>query len=219
MKELHAPPGGEEQPPEIQRVVTATVKQIQDLVAAAQMDHGGTLWFPDFVHDILDEATCLAYLCLDLVQRPATASDAISVPADLTALAQLGQFASRMQKRLQSLSLQLDETAGMVSGLRQECSTLIHNSSAARAKAVPFFGRLTPREVNVLQLAASGHHNVQIATALGIAPETVKSYWRNIFQKLRVHTRAAALARFLGLVLPQQGGFLPRGALFAPNGG
>lgn len=61
---------------------------------------------------------------------------------------------------------------------------------------------LSSRERNVLDLIAEGQSNKEIARALGIAPETVKSHVKNIFAKLAVEKRAHAVARAqaLGLV-------------------
>ena len=61
---------------------------------------------------------------------------------------------------------------------------------------------LSPRERNILELIAEGQSNQEIARALGIAPETVKSHVKSIFVKLSVDKRAHAVARAqsLGLV-------------------
>ena len=61
---------------------------------------------------------------------------------------------------------------------------------------------LTPREVDVLRLVASGHSNKQIATALGIGESTVKTHLLKVFDKLGVadRTRAVTLAMERGLL-------------------
>jgi two-component system nitrate/nitrite response regulator NarL len=53
---------------------------------------------------------------------------------------------------------------------------------------------LTPREVQVLQLAADGSSGRQIAAELCLSPATVKSHFENIYAKLAVSDRAAAVA-------------------------
>ena len=53
---------------------------------------------------------------------------------------------------------------------------------------------LTSREIETLRLVAGGRTNRQIATALGIAPSTVKSSLDRVFDKLRTPDRAAAAA-------------------------
>jgi DNA-binding CsgD family transcriptional regulator len=61
---------------------------------------------------------------------------------------------------------------------------------------------LTERELQVLELLASGATNPEIAEALGISGHTVKSHVTHIFDKLAVddRTQAAVLAVRLGLV-------------------
>lgn len=61
--------------------------------------------------------------------------------------------------------------------------------------------RLSPREVEVLQLVADGKTNREIAAALFIAETTVKNHLCNILQKLHLRNRVqlAAFARERGL--------------------
>lgn len=51
---------------------------------------------------------------------------------------------------------------------------------------------LTDREMNVLELIATGLSNKQIANQLFISEETVKVHIRNLLRKLNVHSRVAA---------------------------
>jgi DNA-binding CsgD family transcriptional regulator len=53
---------------------------------------------------------------------------------------------------------------------------------------------LTPREREVLELVAEGRTNAEIAASLWISPGTVRRHLENIFEKLGVHTRTAAVA-------------------------
>ena len=48
---------------------------------------------------------------------------------------------------------------------------------------------MTPREREVIALIAVGKSNKEIATALNIATDTVKSHVRNVMEKLALHTR------------------------------
>jgi DNA-binding NarL/FixJ family response regulator len=52
---------------------------------------------------------------------------------------------------------------------------------------------LTPREVEVIELAAEGMRNKEIAAALGLQVDTVEAHLRNIYWKLRVKDRTAAV--------------------------
>ena len=54
---------------------------------------------------------------------------------------------------------------------------------------------LTRREHEVVLLVAEGLTNAEIARELWISPGTVRRHLENVFAKLRVHTRTAAVAR------------------------
>ncbi|MGJ0514566.1 MAG: response regulator [Methylomicrobium sp.] len=51
--------------------------------------------------------------------------------------------------------------------------------------------RLTPREIDLIRLVASGHSNKQIAEQRHISEGTVKAHLHNIFDKLQVKSRVA----------------------------
>lgn len=63
---------------------------------------------------------------------------------------------------------------------------------------------LTPRELDVLQELVRGASNKEIASALGIAEETVKSHVGSLLGKLQADNRAQAIVTALkrGLVVP-----------------
>ncbi len=63
---------------------------------------------------------------------------------------------------------------------------------------------LTPREQDVLLLILKGLQNKQIARELGISPETVKFYCRQINQKLGTESRAKLIAHVLELLMRRQ---------------
>ena len=56
-------------------------------------------------------------------------------------------------------------------------------------------GVLTQREHQVVLLVAEGLTNAEIAQKLWISPGTVRRHLENVFAKLGVHTRTAAVAR------------------------
>ena len=53
---------------------------------------------------------------------------------------------------------------------------------------------LTPRELQVLDLLTSGQNGQQIARALIISPETVRTHIQHIMSKLDLHSRAEVVA-------------------------
>ena len=57
---------------------------------------------------------------------------------------------------------------------------------------------LTPRQRQLLRMAAAGHTNSEIATHLFVSPLTVRKHFENIFERLGVTNRASAVARALG---------------------
>jgi DNA-binding NarL/FixJ family response regulator len=57
---------------------------------------------------------------------------------------------------------------------------------------------LSPREAQVMDLIAQGRSNGEIAQVLVVSEYTVKNHVNRIFAKLRVRTRGAAIARWLG---------------------
>jgi len=63
---------------------------------------------------------------------------------------------------------------------------------------------LTDRQAEILALAAVGRSNDEIAHDLSISPNTVRTHLEHTFDRLRVHTRAAAVGRAWVL------GILPR---------
>lgn len=58
-------------------------------------------------------------------------------------------------------------------------------------------GLLTRREKDILDCLSKGQVDKQIADALGISPWTVHGHVKNIFGKLRVHSRTEAVVKYL----------------------
>ena len=57
---------------------------------------------------------------------------------------------------------------------------------------------LTPREDEILRLASRGRQQGEIAAQCGIAVPTVRAHFRNIYEKLQVHSRAEAVLKAYG---------------------
>jgi DNA-binding CsgD family transcriptional regulator len=55
--------------------------------------------------------------------------------------------------------------------------------------------RLTPRHWELLHLLAAGYTNTQIARRLGVTEGTVRSHLENIYERLHVSSRTAAVTR------------------------
>jgi len=72
------------------------------------------------------------------------------------------------------------------------------------AKASEILAQLTSREREVLELVAQGLSNKEIAKTLVITTNTVKRHLKSIFEKLEVHTRAAAAAKAISAGIPTE---------------
>jgi DNA-binding CsgD family transcriptional regulator len=59
---------------------------------------------------------------------------------------------------------------------------------------------LTRREQEVLSWVSRGKTNAEVALVLSVSPGTVRKHLENVYAKLGVKTRTAAVARFLGLL-------------------
>jgi DNA-binding CsgD family transcriptional regulator len=58
---------------------------------------------------------------------------------------------------------------------------------------------LTPREIEVLELAADGLSGPELAEELVLSPTTVRTHFKNIYAKLEVRNRGAAVAKAMRL--------------------
>jgi PAS domain S-box-containing protein len=60
-------------------------------------------------------------------------------------------------------------------------------------------GCLTPREIEVIALAADGLNGREVAAELVLSTTTINTHFKNVFAKLGVRTRAGAVARAIRL--------------------
>ncbi len=85
-------------------------------------------------------------------------------------------------------------TGGVVFGaaLARRIANFFAAPAASESVAFP---ELTPREREILELIAAGRSNAQIASALFLAPKTVRNNVSNVFAKLQVADRSEAIVR------------------------
>ena len=74
-------------------------------------------------------------------------------------------------------------------------------TSSLQTRAAEPSSILSPRELEVLRHLVHGESNREIADALFLSPRTVQAHLANIFSKLGVNTRAAAVAQAFQLRL------------------
>jgi len=77
------------------------------------------------------------------------------------------------------------------------CELLGDAQSGDRLLAAP----LTPRELEILDLAAAGCNGPMIAAQLVVSAATVRTHFEHIYEKLEVRDRAAAVAKAMRLGL------------------
>jgi DNA-binding CsgD family transcriptional regulator len=73
----------------------------------------------------------------------------------------------------------------------------VHLRQQRRRQGVP---ELTPRQWEILRLVAAGCTNTQIARALAVSEATVRKHLENVYGRLDVGSRTAALAKVLPLM-------------------
>jgi two-component system, NarL family, response regulator YdfI len=78
--------------------------------------------------------------------------------------------------------------------LKPEILVRVLSARPAPAPVLQSGFTLTERELEVLQAAARGERNKEIAYKLGITERTVKAHLASIYQKFNVDSRAAAVA-------------------------
>ena len=71
---------------------------------------------------------------------------------------------------------------------------LAHTQRAPAPQPAPETGDLTEREMEVLTAVARGDRNKEIGLHLGVTERTIKAHLTNIYNKLGVDSRAAAVA-------------------------
>jgi len=79
--------------------------------------------------------------------------------------------------------------------LRRLLAALERDTSGAGLPAAGLLEALSERELEVLQLIASGKSNRRIASELFVSVGTVKTHVNNLYRKLDAHSRTQALAR------------------------
>ncbi len=86
-------------------------------------------------------------------------------------------------------------------GATPTCRTALEQINPSRVdlrKAQEVFG-LSPRETEAIQALQNGMTDKEIASALGISPETARGYLKTIRAKLGVSTRTAIVHKLLSL--------------------
>lgn len=111
------------------------------------------------------------------------------------------QVLTRAEVQLFSIDMERAAMQHQPDDLNQVCAQLVVKLQAQMEQ--PLFEPLSERELEVLQLVASGRSNREIAQDLTLALGTVKSHLHNILQKLDADNRTEAVTRARDLRLLQ----------------
>jgi predicted ATPase/DNA-binding CsgD family transcriptional regulator len=109
--------------------------------------------------------------------------------------AQLGEerfAAAWAEGRKMTLEQVLAEQAGATTPGQTSTVPTIQQPAGTTAPPAAYPDELTPREVEVLHLIASGLSNAQVAEKLIISPRTAHAHVRSIYSKLGISSRSAA---------------------------
>jgi DNA-binding CsgD family transcriptional regulator len=91
-----------------------------------------------------------------------------------------------------------EDPAAFLSMRRVDCYRFLQRMEKGGAVAwstgTPEKFNLTPRELEVLKMASHGMNTANIAEKLFISSLTVKNHFKNIFPKLKVHSRTEAVS-------------------------
>ena len=81
----------------------------------------------------------------------------------------------------------------ITAGIARKVAEYFHRRGKDKSASV----HLSHREREVLELLAKGYLNKEIADELSLSIQTVRSYLKNIYDKMHVHSRAEAVAKFM----------------------
>jgi LuxR family maltose regulon positive regulatory protein len=148
------------------------------------------------------KALTLEVLCLDGAGRTDEALVALAQALDLAAaggwVRVLADEGFEMAQFLAKFVVNADTrfSSAAVAYARRILATITPTEHAAAPAAI------SPRELEILRLMATGQSNVEIATALVVTHATVKTHVNNLYRKLDARNRVQALerARQLGLL-------------------
>jgi DNA-binding NarL/FixJ family response regulator len=101
------------------------------------------------------------------------------------------------QKLVEAIREVVEGGSPMSAPIARKVVQLLQSSAIRRQGSGEDSMELSARERDVLDQLAAGQGYKQTADNLGVSIHTVRSYVRRIYEKLHVHTRAEAVAKYL----------------------
>jgi DNA-binding NarL/FixJ family response regulator len=92
----------------------------------------------------------------------------------------------------------IEEVKGGASPMSGSIARVVVRYFNEMADAFPERATLSPRENEILQLLVQGNRYKEIAHLLSISMDTVRTHLKHIYEKLHVHSRTEAVAKYLG---------------------
>lgn len=88
----------------------------------------------------------------------------------------------------------LDGGVPMTSGIARRVAEYFRKRAHDRDEMY----RLSPREKEILEMLSKGYSNKEIADKLSLSIETIRSYLKNVYEKMHVRSRSEAVAKYMG---------------------
>ncbi len=101
------------------------------------------------------------------------------------------------EKLLEAIHELLDGGAPMSAAIARKVVKLLQRSSDPNKTSSGVRELLSARQLEMLDLLAAGEPYKAIADKMGLSIHTVRGYIRRIYEKLHVHTRTEAVAKYL----------------------
>ena len=124
-----------------------------------------------------------------------TLSEAVAFQHKPEEIAWRGPYRATARSRLGETAWEEALAEGRAMGLEEAIEYALSGAATSTTRPEqqpPRPGGLTPREVEVLKLVASGMTNAQVAKELFLSPRTVQRHLNSVYHKLEVGSRTAA---------------------------
>jgi non-specific serine/threonine protein kinase len=127
-----------------------------------------------------------------LLGAASTLRDDLGLPIPATFQLEFDEYVPMAKAQLEAARWDRAWAAGRAMELDEAIAYALETEPASNASGRVVPAALTPRELEVLRLLATGQSNRMIAAALFLSERTVERHIENLYRKLEVHNRAEA---------------------------